>query len=100
MMALRTRTHVRTGQAAPGIPGSPVLYTYDFTSSPSIPATLTHTRASTGWSFDSSGVLQSYSTNVARFDYVYNGSLWVPGVLLVEPQRTNLANPRDVSSWS
>jgi hypothetical protein len=48
-------------------------------------------RASSGTYFDSAGVLQTASTNGARFDHTYNGTSWVSRGLLVEEQRTNLA---------
>jgi hypothetical protein len=47
-------------------------------------------RASSGTYFDSAGVLQTASTNGARFDHTYNGANWVSRGLLIEEQRTNL----------
>ncbi len=98
---------VRTGRVgAQGVgsgSGGPstVLYTYDFIASPSLPATLTLSRATVGTYFDSSGVLQSAAIDAARFDNFYNGSAWVKGGLLVEMQRTNYINDitLNIGSW-
>ena len=51
---------------------------------------ITFTRASSGTYFDSSGVMQTASTNVARLNHLYNGTSWVAAGLLVEPAATNL----------
>lgn len=60
---------------------------FDFTGG-SMPSGATLERASAGTYFNSSGVLSSASTDVARFDYVYSGS-WSLAGLLIEGQRTN-----------
>ena len=58
-----------------------------------LPGGATLTRASSGWYFDSSGVLQSAATDVARF--IHNPSTLALEGLLVEPPRTNsIRNPR------
>ena len=53
----------------------------------SLPPATTLTRASTGWYFDSAGVLQSAANDVARFNY--NPSTLVLEGLLNEPARTD-----------
>lgn len=57
---------------------------------PSSGPTPTFSRASSGTYFDSSGVIQTASTNNGRFNHLYNGSSWVSQGLLIEEQRTNL----------
>lgn len=57
-----------------------------FDLSSALSAGITFTRASDGTAFDAAGVLQTYSTDVARFEYS-NGQ---PQGLLLEPQRENL----------
>jgi hypothetical protein len=47
-------------------------------------------RASSGTYFNSSGVLSSAATNVARSNYTYNGSSWTLVGTLIEPTVTNL----------
>ena len=69
-----------------GLPISFVGGTFFFLGG-SLPPGATLTRASTGWYFDSSGVLQSASTDVARFTH-NPGTLALEG-LLVEPAATN-----------
>jgi len=63
--------------------GSPL---FPFTGG-TLPVGATLTRASTGWYFDSAGVLQSAANDVARFTYD-PATLALQG-LLVEPARTN-----------
>jgi len=60
-------------------------YTADFSSS--VPADWTFTRASNGTYIDSAGILQTASSNVARFPFDGNG---VAKGLLVENDATNL----------
>jgi hypothetical protein len=74
---------------AAGAGASPVLFTYNFLTSPSLPATMSLSRATTATRFDSSGVIQTAAIDAARFDNSYNGSSWVAAGLLVEEQRTN-----------
>ncbi|GLR89780.1 phage head spike fiber domain-containing protein [Bradyrhizobium iriomotense] len=58
-------------------------------------------RASTGTYFDNTGTLQTASSNVARSNYIYNGSSWVLGGTLIEPAATNLATySSDLSHWT
>jgi hypothetical protein len=103
MMALRVRTHVRTGQAAPGIAGGggggANVFTYNFLSSPSVPAQFSFSRASgNATSFNSSGVLITSATNVARFQNTWNGSVWSAAGLLIEEARTNYMGNPDMSA--
>jgi hypothetical protein len=86
-MVIRVRTHVRTGQNAPGITTA-FVYTYNFLASPSLPATLSLTRSTTGTVFDSSGVMQTAAIDTARFENVWNGSSWAAAGLLLEESRT------------
>jgi hypothetical protein len=79
---------------------SPVLYTYDFVANPTLPATFSLSRATTGTRFNSSGVLVTEAINAARFDYSWNGSLWLPTGLLIEEQRTNVVRPGDSTGWN
>lgn len=60
--------------------------TYSFLNG-ALPPGATLTRASTGWYFDSAGVLQSAASDVARFTYDQS-TLALQG-LLVEPARTD-----------
>lgn len=75
---------------------------FDF-SGGSLPAGASLTRSSDGWYRNSSGVVTLAGTNVARFDYRWNGSAWVLAGLLVEPAATNLLlQSDDISnaSWT
>lgn len=87
---------VRTGrvgaQGVGGGGGSPVLTTYNFLTSPSMPAGLSLSRATVGTYFSSSGVLTTAPINAPRFEYAYNGTVWVGAGLVVEEQRTNFAS--------
>jgi len=72
------------------IPVLDLSFSASKSSVPSYGPTPTFTRASSGTYFDASGVLQTATTNNARFNNIYNGSSWVSRGLLVEEQRTNL----------
>ena len=65
----------------------------NFAANRSLPAdygpTPSFSRASSGTYFDSSGTLQTVSTNAPRFDHVYSGGSWISRGLLLEEQRTN-----------
>lgn len=61
---------------------------YEFNFGGSLPPGATLTRASTGWYFDSAGVLQSAADDIARFNY--NPSTLALEGLLNEPARTNV----------
>ena len=76
---------------SPGTAGvaSPVLFTYNFLTSPSMPTGLSLSRATTGTRFNGSGVLVNEAINVARFDNSYNGTSWIASGLRYEDQRTN-----------
>lgn len=50
---------------------------------------LTHSRASTGTHVDGAGVMRSAAIDVPRFDWAFNGSIWVLRGLLREVQRQN-----------
>lgn len=64
-----------------------------------LPAQATLTRSGSGTYFDANGVLQTASTNVARFDHRWDGSAIVPAGLLVERASTNLIDwSRDFSN--
>ena len=65
----------------------------------SVPTGATFTRASSGWYFNSAGVLVSAATNVARFDY--DPVTLAPLGYLAEMQSTNsITQSADLSSWS
>ena len=58
-------------------------------------------RASDGTYFDSSGVLQTASTDVARTDHKYIDGEWVEAGLLLEGASTNLVtSSEDFSGWT
>jgi hypothetical protein len=63
----------------------------------SLPSQMTLTRASSGTYTDSSGIVQTATSNVARFDYDGYGS---PKGLMIEEQRTNVLWPSDISDAS
>lgn len=82
--------------AAQQAAGGPAL-SLDFTTG-SLPGGVTFTRASSGTYFDSAGVMQTASTDVARFDYGGPTPAASPSVL-IEPARTNIAlYSRDLSN--
>lgn len=68
---------------------SPVLFTHNFLTSPSMPTGLALSRSTTGTYFNSSGVMQTAAIDAARFENTYNGTTWNAAGLLVEEQRTN-----------
>ncbi len=76
------------------------LYTYDFLASPSLPATLSLSRATTGTNFNSSGTMVTAAINAARFENTYNGTSWIAAGLLVEEQRTNILAPYSDAYWN
>jgi hypothetical protein len=82
--------------------GSPKVYTYDFVANPTMPAEFGLTRTTTGSVFNSSGVMNTAAINAARFEYLYNGTIWVAGGLLVESSKTNnfLQTNNLNSGWS
>ena len=66
-----------------------------------LPSQLTLSRSSSGTYFDSSGVIQTATSNNPRFNYKYNGASWVPAGLLIEEQRTNYSNAvTQTGNWS
>lgn len=69
-----------------------------------LPPTYTLTRASAGTRFNSAGLLVAESSDVPRFNYVYNPAtgLWELGGLFVEPSRTNICKNSQVfaSGWT
>ncbi len=81
-----------TGTLAGGLTigaASPVLFTYDFIATPSLPGTLSDSRATVATYIDTTGTRQMASANVGRFDTEWNGSTWAMMGLRVEEQRTN-----------
>lgn len=64
----------------------------------SMPSGITFTRASTGWAYNSSGVLTSYATNAPRLDYD-PVALTAKG-LLIEEARTNLVPGTMTGGWT
>lgn len=89
--------------AQPVLVGSTPSF-YDFTTPLGVlPSGVTLTRASAGYRYNSSGVLVSETTNVARFQYRYTGSAWAANGLLSESAGTNLwlySEQFDNANWS
>ncbi len=63
----------------------------DFDQTTTLPTGISFTRATNGTFFNSSGVLTTAGSGVARFDHRLEGTTWVNKGLLIEEQRTNLA---------
>lgn len=73
----------------------------NYVSAMALAGTETFTRASTGWYFNSAGVLTSAATDAPRFDY--DPATLLPKGLLMEETRTNLAlqsQTLDNASWT
>ncbi|MGR2671062.1 hypothetical protein ACUXVT_07255 [Acinetobacter soli] len=66
-----------------------VINQQNFISNPSIPSWLKLSRLSNGSYFNNAGLLVNAASDVARFDYAYNGSSWKNQGLLLEKQKTN-----------
>jgi len=62
----------------------------DFDETTTLPTGISFTRATNGTFFNSSGVLTTAGSGVARFDHRLEGTTWVNKGLLIEEQRTNL----------
>jgi len=62
----------------------------DFDETTTLPAGISFTRATSGTFFNSSGVLTTAGSGVARFDHRLEGGIWKNKGLLIEEQRTNL----------
>jgi hypothetical protein len=77
-------------KAGTGSAGVSPLFSRDFTATGSLGADATFARASNATYVDSNGVIQTASSNVARFDYS-SGTR----ALLMEPAATNYANNTD-----
>jgi hypothetical protein len=73
----------------PAVPAVNAAFSVDFTTSTSLPSQMALSRASSATYFDSSGVMQTATSNVARFDYDPNSH--EERGLLIEEQRTNYA---------
>lgn len=67
-----------------------------------LPSDIAFYRASSGTRFTSAGLMETKSSDVARFDHKYNAvsGLWEPRGLLIEPSRTNLIYPSVPSTWT
>ncbi|NCB95279.1 MAG: hypothetical protein EOM35_02245 [Negativicutes bacterium] len=79
------------------------LASYDFTTAGTLPSGTSLTRSTTGTYFSNSGAMTTAAINEARWDYQYNGSSWVLGGLLVEPQSSNVQKSsaiNDGTRWS
>jgi hypothetical protein len=86
------------GWNQPDPPSVSAAFSVDFTSTSSLPSQMSLSRASNGTYFNSSGVLSTATSNVARFDY----DPWSLSPLgpLIEEQRTNYSQTGDLSAWS
>jgi hypothetical protein len=62
----------------------------DFDQTTTLPTGISFTRATSGTYFNSSGVLTTAGSGVARFDHRLEGTTWVNKGLLIEEARTNL----------
>ena len=75
----------------------------DFDRTTTLDSRITFTRATSATYFDSSGVLQTASSGVARFDHRLESGVWVNKGLLIEEQRTNLniySEEFDNAAWT
>jgi hypothetical protein len=75
----------------------------DFNETTTLDSRITFTRATNGTYFDSSGVLQTASSDVARFDHRLEGGVWVNKGLLMEEQRANVniySEEFDNAAWT
>lgn len=98
MIRASTRSVIRNPIQSPlGDSEEDPIIDFDF-SGASLPTGATLERASTGTRFNASGVMVTEAIDAARFDYLYDGSAWVLGGLLVEPQRTNLLTSSAVAT--
>jgi hypothetical protein len=86
------------GWNPPAAPNVAAAFSVDFTQTSTLPSQMTLSRASSGTYFNSSGVLSTATSNVARFDY----DPWSLSPLgpLIEEQRTNYCQTGDLSAWS
>lgn len=86
---------------SPGTAGSssPVLFTYNFMTSPSMPTGLALSRASTGTRFNGSGTMVTEVIDAPRFQNVYSSGAWGAAGLLAESQKTTYLDADDIS-WS
>jgi hypothetical protein len=86
------------GWNPPAPPNVAAAFSVDFTQTSTLPSQMTLSRASSGTYFNSSGVLSTATSNVARFDY----DPWSLSPLgpLIEEQRTNYCQTGDLSAWS
>jgi hypothetical protein len=62
----------------------------DFDETTTLPAGISFTRATSGTFFNSSGVLTTAGSGVARFNHSLEGGVWVNKGLLIEEARTNI----------